>query len=171
MKSKKLSKVSKNKSLVASAVESKQTETPWIERILLYVAWIQAAAAMAGSLYFSEIAHFPPCLLCWYQRIVMYPLVAIIPVGILRRDKGLPLYVLPLSIIGMLIAGYHNLLYWKIIPESDAPCQLGVSCTSKFIEWFGFVTIPLLSFAAFTLITVCMILYWKITHPRKQAVM
>ncbi len=125
-------------------------------KIASYVAWVMAMVAMAGSLYASEIAHLPPCLLCWYQRILMYPLVVIIAVGILKKDKVLPFYVLPLSILGMGVAFYHYLLQRGIIPDSLAPCSLGVSCTTKYVEFFGFVTIPFLSLAAFTLITICM---------------
>lgn len=119
------------------------------QRIALYGAWLIAIVAMAGSLYFSQVLHLPPCLLCWYQRICMYPLVFIIGIGLLRNDKSVPVYILPLSLIGLGIAIYHVLLYYGIIPESLAPCSLGVSCTTKQIEWFGFVTIPLLSLLAF----------------------
>lgn len=126
---------------------------------LPYLAWTQALVATFGSLYFSEVMRLPPCVLCWYQRILMYPIVLIGAVGIIRRDKALPFYVLPLSILGWLISVYHNLLYYKIIPESITPCQLGVSCTTRQIEWLGFITIPLLSFIAFTVINVCFILY------------
>lgn len=82
----------------------------------------------------------------------MYPLVFIAAVAIIRRDTALPFYVLPLSVIGFFVALYHNLLYYHIIPESAAPCSAGVSCTIKLIEWFGFLTIPLLSLIAFTMI-------------------
>lgn len=126
---------------------------------LPYVAWTQALIATLGSLYFSEVMHLPPCVLCWYQRILMYPIVLIGAVGIIRRDKALPFYVLPLSILGWFISLYHNLLYYKIIPESITPCQLGVSCTTRQIEWLGFITIPLLSFIVFTVINACFILY------------
>src|SRR4051812_9254007 len=99
---------------------------------LPYLGFAIALFSTLGSLYFSEIAQFPPCVLCWYQRICMYPLVAIFAVGIIKKDKLLPLYVLPLSIIGLLIGIYHNILYYNIIPESVAPCVSGVSCTTKF---------------------------------------
>jgi disulfide bond formation protein DsbB len=89
----------------------------------------------------------------------MYPLVLILLVGILKKDKKLYRYVLPLSIIGILVSGYHNLLYYKIIPENIAPCINGISCTTKFIEYFGFITIPFLSFTAFVIITVSMLVY------------
>ena len=124
-----------------------------------YAAWTIAVAGMIGSLYFSEIRNFPPCILCWYQRIALYPLVAIIAVGIVRKDKNLPYYVLPLSIIGGAIAFYHNLLYYNIISGSIIPCTLGISCTTKFVEYFGFVTIPLLSFSSFVAITILMLVY------------
>jgi len=128
---------------------------------LFYLAWIISVVATVGSLVFSEILKFPPCVLCWYQRIILYPLVLIIAVGILRKDKNLPYYVLPLSITGMAVASYHNLLYYSIIPENIAPCTLGISCISKFIEWFGFVSIPLLSLLSFAVITLIMILSRK----------
>lgn len=131
------------------------------KKYFLYTAWIQSLIAMFGSLYFSEIQKFPPCILCWYQRIFMYPLTILIAVGILRKDKNIPYYVLPLSIIGTAIAFYHNLLYMNIIPESLAPCAAGVSCTTKFIEFFGFVTIPFLSLCGFLVIDICMLLFLK----------
>lgn len=128
---------------------------------LAQLALLQTTVAAAGSLYFSEVLKFPPCILCWYQRIFMYPLVVILAVGIWKKDKNLPLFVLPLSIAGAIIAIYHNLLYYKIIPQSQAPCTLGISCTTKQIEWFGFVTIPLLSLAAFAAVTILMLLFRK----------
>lgn len=131
------------------------------QKLVLYLAWTQALVAMLGSLFFSEILKYPPCVLCWYQRICIYPLVLIIPVGIINKDKNLPLYVLPLSAVGLTISLFHNLLYYKWIPDTMAPCVSGVSCTTKFIEWFGFVTIPLLAFVAFLVITICMLIYWK----------
>jgi len=134
----------------------------FIKTNILYIAWLLALSGMLISLYFSEVMKLPPCILCWYQRIALYPLVAIIPIGILKKDKNLPLYVLPLSIVGMIIALYHNLLYYGTIPESIAPCTLGVSCTTKLIEWFGFITIPLMSLASFTLITISMLIYRKV---------
>lgn len=132
-----------------------------MKKYIYHIALVQAILATLGSLYFSEVRHLPPCVLCWYQRILMYPQVILISVGILRRDNLLPLYVLPLTVIGWIIALYHNLLYYNIIPESLAPCTLGVSCTTKQIEWFGFITIPLLSLTGFTIINICMILALK----------
>jgi disulfide bond formation protein DsbB len=74
-----------------------------------YLAFGTALTAMLGSLYYSEIVGFVPCTLCWYQRILMYPLVLITLVGIVKQDRSLPDYVLPLSVIGMGFSTYHYL--------------------------------------------------------------
>lgn len=129
--------------------------------LLPYGAWVVALTSTFGSLYSSEIAHLVPCVLCWYQRIFMYPLVILIAVGILIKDKKLPLYVLPLSIIGTGFALYHYLLQRGIIPDELGPCVLGVSCTTRYIEWFGFITIPFLSLLSFVTISILMYLVWR----------
>ena len=133
--------------------------------ILPYVAWAQSLVATTGSLFLSEVLGYTPCVLCWYQRIAMYPLVVVLGAGILRRDRGIHLSVLPLSVIGLAIAVYHNLLYVGIIPEAGSACRAGVSCTTKFFEWFGFITIPFLSLTAFTVITILMLINWR-AQPR-----
>jgi len=126
---------------------------------LLYVAWAIALLAALGSLYFQYGLHLAPCILCWYQRIAMYPLVILLAVGILRKDTKVYLYVFPLSVSGFFIALYHYLLYIKIIPDTYAPCSTGVSCTTKLIEWFGFINIPFLSFIAFAGINLLLYIY------------
>ncbi len=133
----------------------------WLKKNILYIAWGTALTSTLGSLYFSEFLYFTPCILCWYQRIAMYPLTVIILVGILRKDKNLPFYVLPLSIFGLLVSIYQNFLYFQLIPERISPCTVGVSCITKYISLLGFIDIPLLSFFAFLLITVCMLIYRK----------
>ncbi|MCB1024190.1 MAG: disulfide bond formation protein B [Acidobacteria bacterium] len=127
--------------------------------MLPYLAWMIALIAAVGSLFFSEVMGLPPCVLCWYQRIAMYPLVLIIGTGIILRDPRLKVYALPLCLIGLAISGYHNLLYYGIIPESITPCTQGISCTSRQLEWFGFITIPLMSLAGFIGAAVCLMFY------------
>ena len=126
---------------------------------LTYLAWVIALVATVGSLFFSEVMGLPPCLLCWYQRIAMYPLVLVIGAGIVMRDSRVRNYALPLSLAGLAIAVYHNLLYYGIIPESLTPCTQGISCTSRQIEWLGFITIPLMALAAFVGLTLCLLFY------------
>lgn len=136
-------------------------------RMLLYyyLAWVQSLAALIGSLLASEVWHFAPCTLCWYQRYLMYPLAVIIAVGILKRSPRLPLYVLPFSLTGLGVAIYHNLLYWGVVGSPTGLCQAGVSCTARYFEWFGFITIPFLSALAFAIITLCMIFSYLQNRP------
>jgi disulfide bond formation protein DsbB len=139
-----------------------------IQENLIYLAWLQALLATGGSLYFSEVMKFVPCALCWYQRILMYPLVLILLVGILLGDRRVRLYVLPMSLLGLAISFYHNLLQYNLLSEAaNTPCTLGggASCTTLWINWFGFVTIPLLSLIAFSVITLCMIFYKREEYP------
>ncbi len=127
---------------------------------LPYLAWFIALVATVGSLFFSEVMQLPPCVLCWYQRIAMYPLVVIIGIGIITRDGSrLKSYALPLCLIGLAISIYHNLLYYGLIPESITPCTEGVSCTSRQIEWLGFITIPLMALTAFIGVALCLLFY------------
>ncbi|MEJ2667251.1 MAG: disulfide oxidoreductase [Deinococcales bacterium] len=119
----------------------------------LYLAWLVALAATLGSLYFSEVRHFVPCTLCWYQRILMYPLAIVLGIASYRQASTIRLYVLPLSILGIGFATYHVLE--QHIPGFGAPglCKAGIPCSLHYIDWLGFITIPLLSLVAFALIT------------------
>lgn len=130
-----------------------------LNALLPYAAWILALLSAAGSLFFSEVMDLPPCVLCWYQRIAMYPLVLIIGIGIALRERSWKLYALPLALIGLALAVYHNLVYYGVIPESLTPCSQGVSCSERQIEWFGFITIPLMGLASFGMITAIILFY------------
>ena len=116
----------------------------------LRINFLLALIATLGSLYFSEVLKFPPCVLCWYQRICIYPLVLIFGAALWTEDKGYKPYALPLLVVGLLISGYHNLVYYGFISEALTPCTQGVSCSSRQLELFGIITIPLLSLISFT---------------------
>lgn len=124
----------------------------------LYFAWLVSIVATGGSLYLSEIAGFIPCELCWMQRIFMYPLAILLGIACFRADKHIIPYVLPLSIIGGCFSIYH-------ISEQKfgAPsvCTGTVPCSGEYINWFGFVTIPMLALTAFILITVVLSISYK----------
>ncbi|MED1468869.1 disulfide oxidoreductase [Bacillus salipaludis] len=120
----------------------------------LLLAWVAAIIATLGSLYFSEVEHFIPCTLCWYQRIFMYPLVIILGIAGYRNDLAIHRYVLPLSIIGMIISGYHTVLQKIPYLQQFEMCTTGVPCSKDYLNWLGFITIPMLAFVAFTIITI-----------------
>ena len=124
---------------------------------LIFGAWLVASVSTLGALFFGEVMHLPPCVLCWYQRICMFPLVLILPIGLFPFDRKVVHYALPLAVLGWLFAVFHMLLIAGVIPESIKPCTQGVPCSEKVIEWFGFVTIPLLSVVAFSTIIALLI--------------
>lgn len=125
---------------------------------MLLFAWIVAIVAMGGSLFFSEIMHFTPCTLCWYQRILMYPLVIILGIAYLVNDTSVRKYVLPISVLGLILAVCHFAIQMLQPVHLASFCVPGNPCTEKFFALFGFVTIPFLSGTAFLLITLSMML-------------
>lgn len=139
----------------------------WIDRLSLYIALAAAWTAMLGSLYFSEVKGYVPCDLCWYQRILMYPLTVILAIGISVRDKWIPRIVLPLSTLGMFVSGYHYLLEKTDFFAKDSFCRAGVSCVTVWINWFGFITIPFLALTAFTIITFMCVVAILAREPRQ----
>jgi disulfide bond formation protein DsbB len=136
--------------------DQKLSEINWT---ILFLTWIIVSVSTLGSLFFSHVMEFAPCVLCWYQRICLFPLVIILATGLFPFDKRVVKFALPLAIAGGLTAFYHTLLYSGIIPQELQPCSQGVSCTQKYIDLFGFLTIPMLSLLSFsTIITLLCIL-------------
>lgn len=120
----------------------------------LTFAWIVALVATLGSLYFSEIRMFEPCKLCWLQRIFMYPLAILLGIGVYRNEHFIVKYAQPLAFIGWMISIWH-VLETKVPGLSNVlPCTVGVPCNIHYINWFGFITIPVLSLTAYTLINI-----------------
>src|SRR4051812_30409400 len=115
----------------------------------LWIAWGFALVATLGSLFFSEVSQFIPCRLCWFQRIGMYPLAAVLLIAAIRRDyRGGALYGLPCAVFGALVAIYH--IYIEYHPEAEtAGCKIGAPCTTKWIDKLGYITIPALALTAF----------------------
>jgi disulfide bond formation protein DsbB len=117
----------------------------------LGLAFVVAAVAMAGSLYFSEVASFPPCRLCWYQRIAMYPLVPLLGIAAVRRDRGIAPYAAALAGVGALISAYHVLLERYPSLESSV-CEPTNPCTLIWVRRFGYLTIPAMALSGFAVI-------------------
>ncbi len=130
------------------ATEAKP-EKAWM---LIFLAWLIAAASTLGALFFSEVMKLAPCELCWWQRIFMFPLVLILPAGLFPLDPRVVRYALPLALAGWGFAVFHWLLVLGVIPESIGPCVRGVPCSEVTFEWLGFINLPLLSVLAFSFI-------------------
>lgn len=122
-----------------------------------FAAWLIATISALGALFLGEVMGYAPCVLCWYQRIFMFPLVFVLAAGLFPLDSRLVRYALPLALAGWLVALFHVLLVAGVIPESATPCTKGVPCSQVQLQLFGFVTIPLLSLAAFSTINILLI--------------
>lgn len=130
----------------------------WMHKYGLYAAWFVSIIATAGSLYLSDVLMYEPCKLCWFQRIFMYPLVIILGIAAYEQNPRMTKYALPFSIIGGSISIWH-ILEQKIPGFAKlVPCKVGIPCNFDYLNWFGFITIPMLALTAFILITV--ILFW-----------
>ncbi|PFB56451.1 disulfide oxidoreductase [Bacillus cereus] len=136
-----------------------------IRNYQIAIAWMIATSAMLISLFFSEWMNLPPCDLCWYQRMAMYPLVLILGIGIYRKDPHVSTYAFPFACIGLLIAVYQITI--QAFPTSEMKmCSVGVSCTEDYLNLFGFISIPMLSFVGF--LAIIMLLYIKPDRETKD---
>ena len=136
-----------------------------IRRLSLWLAWLVAACATAGSLYFSEVAHYVPCRLCWFQRICMYPLAGILLVAAIRKDRNARWYALPMLVAGVCLSGYHYLIEWK--PSlGEGACGIGPSYTDVWFRRMGFVTLAFMALCGF--IAIAALLFVQPKEPHEQ---
>lgn len=125
---------------------------------LLFIIWAQSLIATMGSLFYSEIMDYVPCEMCWYQRILMYPLVLIYGYALYKKDIRFAFPGLILSGIGILVSGYHYIIQ-KVpsMQEAGGACGL-VPCNAIYVDYLGFITIPFQALVAF-LVIFCIHLY------------
>ena len=118
---------------------------------MMRLAFSVAAVSTAGSLWFSEVGDFVPCQLCWFQRIAMYPLVVVLGVAVWRGDPDPRWRVLPFSVVGLLVSAYHYQL--QLFPDQGSSCDVTAPCTQRWVEEFGFVSIPFMALCGFAAVT------------------
>lgn len=116
----------------------------------VFLAWLIASVSTLSALFLGEVMGYTPCVLCWYQRIAMFPLVLVLAAGLFPFDRRVVRYALPLVLVGWLLAVFHLALIAGWIPEGIKPCQQGVPCSQAQVVLFGWVNIPLLSVLAFS---------------------
>ncbi|MBT4166227.1 disulfide bond formation protein B [archaeon] len=139
-------------SLITKKFFKKEIKLTWIKKRALLFAFLLALAAMLGSLFFSEIAKYDPCTLCWIQRALMYPLVFVLGITLLKKSKNIFYYTAPLSILGALVATYHYSIQQSAFVAS---CSTeGASCAAIYMFEFGYITMPMMSLTVFALITI-----------------
>lgn len=113
-----------------------------------------AGVSTLASLYFSEVADYVPCRLCWYQRIAMYPIALIALVALVRRDRGARFYTVPLAAIGVAISTYHYLIERGVVADSESCSLFGPPCAAVWFERFGFVTLAFMALCGFVAVIV-----------------
>lgn len=130
---------------------------------MLLLAWLVASAATAGALFIGEVMGMTPCVLCWYQRIFMFPLAIILGLACFAEDRRGAIYALPLALGGVAMALYHTLLVAGVIPKGWIACDAGVSCADQKLEILSGIQIPWLSLAAFVMISILLLAYLRKT--------
>ncbi len=140
----------------------KQTQTAWN---LIFLAWLIAMVSTLTSLFFSEVMGLVPCVLCWYQRILIFPLALLLLLGLFPLDKNIIKYTLPFAVLGVLFTVYHLFLFYGFIPEDLKPCTQGIPCDDDSMVLFSILPIPWLSLAAFLGITSLLLM----ARPRIQS--
>ncbi len=133
----------------------------WAEKNYVYLVFFVSFLSVFGSLYFSEVAGLPPCYLCWYQRILIYPLLFLSAVSLVTKERLSKYYILAFTIPGMLLAGYHYLYQKFGLFKGFTACDPINPCDKIDFELLGFITIPLLSFLAFLFINTVILLTFK----------
>ncbi len=136
------------------------------------LAFISALMATMASLFLSEVLHFQPCILCWYQRIAMYPQVVLLYVAQLRNERVLTPYLIVMNLVGGMIALYHYSLH--VLPRTMLPIlpcakqYAGVPCDKGYDFYFGFMTFPLMAWAVFTLIII-LLAFSSLPKPKARS--
>lgn len=132
---------------------------------LLLLAWLLALGATAAALFIGEVMGMTPCVLCWYQRIAMFPLVIVLGIACYSADRRGAVYAMPLALAGTALASYHTLLVAGWIPRAWVPCSAGASCSDQKLEILNGIQIPWLSLATFVAIASLLLLYLRKTRP------
>lgn len=133
---------------------------PWT---LLLLAWMVSVVATSSALFIGEVMSMTPCVLCWYQRIAMFPMAVVLGIACFSDDRRGAVYALPLTLAGAALAGYHTLLVANFIPKAWLPCSAGVSCADQKLEILDGIPIPWLSLAAFLLVACLLIVHLRKT--------
>lgn len=136
--------------------ESFKPVADYLSKHGILIAFKIAVISMLASLFYSNVAGFAPCELCWFQRIFMYPLVVLLGMALWKKDVKIVEYALPLSVIGFIISLYQNYIYY-FNNGLDAYCQAGgtlVSCVKRYVFEFGYISIPIMALTGFALIII-----------------
>lgn len=140
----------------------KKQVLPFIKKYAIELAFILSSGAVLGSFFYSEVIGFEPCKLCWFQRILIYPQPLVMGIALAKKHTNVRDYILPLSILGMIVAGIH---YYTQISGTSTLCpgtDTAISCIQRLVFEFNYITIPVMSFTVFALIALLMVAQKKV---------
>ena len=130
----------------------------------LLCAWLVSMVATGSAVFIGEIMGMTPCVLCWYQRIAMFPIALVLGMSLYSEDRRGAVYALPMALTGLVIAGYHSLLVAGLVPQTWIPCSAGVSCANQKLSIFLGLELPWLSFSSFAAIAAFLFVYLRGTR-------
>ncbi len=133
----------------------------FLDKYVLQVLFVLTASAVVGSLAYSNIIGFPPCELCWTQRMLMYPQALVFLMAMYWKDTAVVKYVLPLSVIGIAVAFYHSLAHWGFNSAILDCTAVGGDCAKVYVLEYGYITIPFMALTTFVYMTVISLIYLK----------
>lgn len=138
----------------------------FVDKNILELLFITSLGALVGSLAYSNIVGFPPCELCWIQRIFIYPQALLVFVAIIKKDKGIVDYLLPLSILGAIVSFYHSLVHWGIGLGTLGCTSVGGECARVYVLEYGYITIPFMAFTSFAYMLAISAIYYLARNER-----
>lgn len=138
----------------------------FVHKYILQLLFWGIMAAVVGSLVYSNIVGFPPCDLCWYQRLFLYPQAIIVLMAMFRKNKTIIDYLVPLSILGGVVALYQSIIQWGFSFGSILNCTaIGGECAKVYVREYSYITIPFMSLSVFVYIIALKLVYYH--HNRK----
>lgn len=144
--------------LIVAKITNNKDILEFINKKVLKLSLVVVLGGIFGSLFYSEIAGYAPCALCWWQRVFLYPQAIILSMALIKKDFSVTHYIKALSLFGLVISGYQSLLQMGLVPSLICGAT-SISCAQRYFINFGYVTLPLMGFTAFLLLTV---LNWKV---------
>lgn len=141
---------------------TRESLSRFVHKYILELVFYSTLSAVVGSLVYSEIVGFPPCDLCWYGRMAMYPIALLAGMAMIRKDKGILDYIVPFSILGALVSLFHSLIQWGLISGSALACtSAGGACARVYVNEYSYITIPFMALSIFVYIIALKYIYYR----------
>lgn len=138
----------------------------FVNKYVLELIFFSSMSALVGSLLYSNVAGFPPCELCWIQRIFMYPQALLSFMAMIWKDKRMVTYLFPMSVLGGIVAFYHSLTNWGLEGTLLGCTSVGGECSRVYVLEYGYITIPFMALTTFAYLLLISVIYFKSTKER-----